>query len=43
MNELWRDMDGHKRLPLWADGYSIASLRVTGLDLEKQKNRLMSM
>eukprot|EP00752_Nemacystus_decipiens_P007781 g6949.t1 len=43
MNELWMDMKGRERLPWWKEGYHRTSMRVTGLEPEKQKTFLKSM
>ena len=43
VNELWVDMKGRERLSWWKEGYQMTSMRITGLEPEKQEGFLKSM
>lgn len=43
VNDLWVDMKGRERLSWWKEGYQMTSMRITGLEPEKQEGFLKSM
>lgn len=43
VNALWVNMAGREQVSWWKEGYSLTSLRVTGLEPKKQEDLLRSM